>query len=218
MRGDARRAKPRWRSAFPVVLVAAVVAAFSAGASQAGPTQKGPKFTEAVAFDVSKPFRELAKRTGDGALPPATGKDTDSEPSAVNGGTNALFSPLAAITVSTALNEQAASAIPAPIANFEGLSNQDNFNVFGFRVNPPDPVGDVGPEPLRRDDQPGLRASTTRPGTLLLGPVDTGTLWAGFADRRLHRSSGDPIVVYDQFADRWILTQFTTRGLDFPEP
>ena len=26
-----------------------------------------------------------------------------------------------------------------------GLSNQDNFNVFGFRVNPPDPVGDVGP-------------------------------------------------------------------------
>ena len=35
--------------------------------------------------------------------------------------------------------------IPGPIANFEGLSNQDNFNVFGFRVNPPDPVGDVGP-------------------------------------------------------------------------
>ena len=30
-------------------------------------------------------------------------------------------------------------------ANFEGLSNQDNFNLFGFRVNPPDPVGDVGP-------------------------------------------------------------------------
>ena len=29
------------------------------------------------------------------------------------------------------------------LANFEGLSNQDNFNVFGFRVNPPDPVGDV---------------------------------------------------------------------------
>ncbi|HEX9839533.1 MAG TPA: hypothetical protein VGA72_09310, partial [Anaerolineales bacterium] len=35
-------------------------------------------------------------------------------------------------------------AIPAPLANFEGLSNQDNFNVFGFRVNPPDPNGDVG--------------------------------------------------------------------------
>ncbi len=40
---------------------------------------------------------------------------------------------------------EAAAAISAPLANFEGLSNQDNFNVFGFRVNPPDPVGDVGP-------------------------------------------------------------------------
>ena len=33
---------------------------------------------------------------------------------------------------------------PPPAVNFEGLSNQDNFNIFGFRVNPPDPVGDVG--------------------------------------------------------------------------
>jgi hypothetical protein len=29
--------------------------------------------------------------------------------------------------------------------------------------------------------------------------------------------SGDPIVLYDQLVDRWILTQFTTRGLDDPE-
>ena len=36
-------------------------------------------------------------------------------------------------------------AIGAPIQNFEGLSNQDNFDIFGFRVNPPDTVGDVGP-------------------------------------------------------------------------
>ena len=28
--------------------------------------------------------------------------------------------------------------------------------------------------------------------------------------------SGDPVVVYDQLADRWILSQFTTRGLDDP--
>ena len=38
-----------------------------------------------------------------------------------------------------------AAAIPAPLLTFEGLSNQDNFNLFGFRVNPPDPVGAVGP-------------------------------------------------------------------------
>src|SRR5205823_10505698 len=38
-----------------------------------------------------------------------------------------------------------ALAIPSPLLTFEGLSNQDNSNLFGFRVNPPDPNGDVGP-------------------------------------------------------------------------
>ena len=34
--------------------------------------------------------------------------------------------------------------MPAPLFTFEGPSNQDNFDVFGFRVNPPDSDGDVG--------------------------------------------------------------------------
>ena len=122
MHGDATRAARRWRRALSVVLVAGAVTAVSAGTTQAGPSQSGPKFTEAVAFDVSKPFRELAKRTGDGALPPASGKDTDSEPSAVTGGTNALFSPLAAITGSSALNMQAASCDPRADRELRGLS------------------------------------------------------------------------------------------------
>ena len=35
-----------------------------------------------------------------------------------------------------------APVIPGTRANFEGLANQDNFNVLGLRVNPPDPVGE----------------------------------------------------------------------------
>ena len=31
------------------------------------------------------------------------------------------------------------------MANLEGISNQDNSNLYGLRVNPADPVGDVGP-------------------------------------------------------------------------
>ena len=46
--------------------------------------------------------------------------------------------------------------------------------------------------------------------------VDTGTLWSDFAVEDCTDPSGDPIVVYDQFVDRWILSQFTTRGLDDP--
>jgi hypothetical protein len=49
-------------------------------------------------------------------------------------------------------------------------------------------------------------------GNLLSGPTEIGALWAGFAIDDCTDPSGDPIVLYDQFADRWILSQFTTRG------
>jgi hypothetical protein len=52
-------------------------------------------------------------------------------------------------------------------------------------------------------------------GNLLLGPVDTGSLWAGFAIPDCTDPSGDPVVLYDQFMDRWLLSQFTTAGPEF---
>jgi hypothetical protein len=220
MQGARKREVRAWKLTLPV-LVAAVVTMMAAGTTQAGPNTKGPKFTNAAAFDISKPLRELVKnqqpsKTG---LPPTTGKDTDSELSAESGAASVRLAPGARIRAATARqaanSQQAAAAIPAPTVNFEGLSNTDNFNTFGFRVNPPDPVGDVGPNHYVEmvNLVYGVYSKT---GTLLLGPVDTGTLWAGFAIPDCTDPSGDPIVVYDQVADRWILTQFTTRGLDDP--
>ena len=107
--------------------------------------------------------------------------------------------------------------IPNTATNFEGLSNQDNFNIFGGRVNPPDPVGDVGPN--HYIEMVNLTfAIYDKQGNRLLGPVDTGTLWDGFVIPDCTDPSGDPIVLYDQFADRWLLSQFTTRGLDPETP
>lgn len=48
-----------------------------------------------------------------------------------------------------------------------------------------------------------------------LSSIDTGTLWAGFAVPDCTDPSGDPVVLYDQFADRWILSQFTTAGPEY---
>ena len=55
-------------------------------------------------------------------------------------------------------------------------------------------------------------------GNALLAPVDTGTLWAGFPIPDCTDPSGDPIVLYDQTTDRWLLSQFTTRGLNPATP
>ena len=171
-------------------------------------------FSEAVAFDVSLPLSTLAKSPQVGkSAPPPSGFDADRDVSVVPAAVNATAPSArpASVTPQSAATSQAASAMPATGANFEGLSNQDNFNVFGFRVNPPDPVGDVGPNHYVEMINL-VFAVYSKTGTLLLGPVDTGTLWSGFAIDDCTDPSGDPIVVYDQLADRWLLTQFTTRG------
>lgn len=93
-------------------------------------------------------------------------------------------------------------------ANFEGLSNNDNFALFGARVNPPDPVGAVGPNHYVEAVNLAV-AVYAKDGTRLLGPVDLGSLWDGFAVTQCSALAGDPIVVYDQFVDRWLITQFT---------
>ena len=169
-----------------------------------------PKFSHAKAFDVSPPFSELAEQAklpiAARRLPPEIGPAIKDQGFSGDGAVQGTAGLRAALN---------APAIAAPLANFEGLSNQDNFNIFGGRVNPPDPNGEVGPN--HYVEMINLVFGVfSKTGTLLLGPVDTGALWAGFPIEDCTDPSGDPIVVYDQFTDRWFLSQFTTRGLDDP--
>jgi hypothetical protein len=216
-RVHSRRARS-WKFALPLMAIAGVVVAMTAGTTQAGPTAikvKGPTFTDAVAFDVSKPLRELAKdRKAPAVNKAALSQGPDGIDFGSAGPPSARAARAAAPTATRVAGaQQAPSAMPPTIANFEGLNNHDNFNVFGFRVNPPDPNGDVGPNHYVEIINL-VFAVYSKTGTLLLGPVDTGALWAGFAVPDCTDPSGDPIVLYDQFVDRWIITQFTTRGFD----
>ncbi len=203
----------RWavRAKTGLLLLAAVSLVVTLfGAAQAAPAAKEPqpKFSDNVAFDKTSPLRDLAKnyRAERSARPDAEEVRPERGPRAgtdhqSHQGDDALQSA------------PAAASIPGTLANFDGLSNQDNFNVFGFRVNPPDPVGDVGPNHYVEMINL-VFAVYSKTGDLLLGPVDIGALWQGFAIPDCTDPSGDPIVLYDQFADRWLLSQFTTRGLD----
>ncbi len=168
-----------------------------------------PKFSAAVAFDVSPPLRNVPvtkKHVADPSklleIRPERGPRAQSK--GYKSGDKALQT--AGIS---------ALAIPGPLANFEGLSNQDNLNIFGFRVNPPDPNGEVGPNNYVEIINL-VFAVYDKNGNKLLGPIDTGSLWAGFAVPDCTDPSGDPVVLYDQLDDRWILTQFTTSGLSDP--
>lgn len=96
------------------------------------------------------------------------------------------------------------TAAAFPILNFDGLSNQDNTD---GRVTPPDPAGDVGPNHYVQAVNCMLQVFD-KAGNSVYGPVKTATLWSGFSGNWNDHNDGDAIILYDENADRWIISQF----------
>ena len=99
--------------------------------------------------------------------------------------------------------------IPEPIITFDG-----NSNLCG--CSPPDPNGAVGPNHVVTMANLHFQIFD-KSGNSLFGPAANNTLWSGFGGDCQTDNAGDPVVLYDQLADRWILTQFTTSGPTFFE-
>lgn len=85
------------------------------------------------------------------------------------------------------------------ILNFPGIEN-----TFGYI--PPDPTGDVGLNHYLQAVNVTF-AVYSKSGFLLYGPASLGTIWQGFPIP--HTNDGDPIVRYDEAADRWLVSQFS---------
>ncbi len=200
-----RRRLPPRRSAglLSGALLVGLLIPVSTGLAQAVPPDSPPDpsavFSTAVAFDTSAPLTEIARRPrsqpAPQSLPPERGPVVADRGFGGDGALQATAS------------EASAAAVSAPIANFEGLANTDN----PFMVSPPDPVGDVGPNNYVEMVNVVFTVYD-KSGNALLPALPLGALWLGFAVPDCMDPSGDPIVVYDQLADRWILTQFSTRG------
>lgn len=169
-----------------------------------------PKVSKAAAFDVSQPLSQLAQQ-------PVVGGYLNGDLVDELGNDPGPISTDQGFTGDTAVQSTSEPTHPpltGPLLTFEGLSNQDNFNLFGFRVSPPDPNGAVSRN-FYVEMVNLTFAVYTKTGTRLLGPTSIGNLWSGFAINDCTDLSGDPVVLYDKFADRWLLSQFTTRGPTF---
>jgi hypothetical protein len=75
---------------------------------------------------------------------------------------------------------------------------------------PPDPVGDVGPNHYVQMVNVSF-AVFDKNGNRLVGPTVINQLWQGQGIPCETSIDGDPIVLYDQLADRWLLSQFAVR-------
>ena len=95
--------------------------------------------------------------------------------------------------------EAGSGLIPAPLVNFAGIGATGSV--------PPDVSGDVGPGHYVQMVNT-VFSIYDRTGVVLAGPSNINTLWAGFGGPCETRNDGDPIVLYDPIADRWLMSQF----------
>jgi hypothetical protein len=106
-----------------------------------------------------------------------------------------------------------APKMPAPTLNFDGVPAP------GVNCNcaPPDTNGEVGATQYVHIVNQGFQVFNKTTGASVFGPVDIATLWTSMGGTCLNSGDGDPVVLYDQLAGRWVITQFAGASVPTDE-
>jgi hypothetical protein len=187
---------------------AAVALAASPGAAdsiRSGPAPTpipapGPEVSPAVHYDVSPPLRDLVPTNVEqrGQHQDLPRHELSHQPTSTGSAPDpvAQTSPVAPVTA------------PTVGLNFDGIGV--GFGSYTVCCAPPDPNGAVGPNHFVEIVNLDL-AVFSKTGGVLLGPVANNTLWQGFGGACQTHNDGDGSVLYDQIADRWVISQFAVN-------
>src|ERR1700704_1497416 len=159
-----------------------------------------------VRNDTSKPLRDMKQLPIERKVeheanenPRVPTKHKDSPDTAVQG-----FSLLMSLM---------APNMPSPLSNFDGIF----FPGVACNCAPPDTNGEVGATQYVQIVNEGYQVFDKTTGASLLGPSGITTVWSGFGGVCQTNGSGDPVVLYDQIANRWVITQFAGIGVPTDE-
>jgi hypothetical protein len=147
--------------------------------------------------DVSPPLREMILHA-----PPPSLEKKEAE-------------PVRRIPLPPGLTQQEDSVLqrtvvpftPVVGTSFEGLgAGQYGFSVTGA---PPDTNGTVGATQYVQWVNTSFAIFNKSSGALIAGPTAGNTLWSGFGGGCQTNNDGDPVVLYDKAAQRWVFSQFS---------
>src|SRR5437660_5537024 len=144
----------------------------------------------------AKVARKVEKEANENPKVPASLKHVDSPDTAVQGYSlmMSLFAP----------------NMPSPLLNCDGVA----YPGVACNCAPPDTNGEVGATQYVQIVNEGYQVFNKTTGASQLGPSGITTLWSGFGGVCQNNGSGDPVVLYDQIANRWVITQFA--GVSVP--
>ncbi|MFK7848679.1 MAG: PKD domain-containing protein [Rhodothermales bacterium] len=100
---------------------------------------------------------------------------------------------------------------PSIGANFDGSTDADNSSILGFAIVPPDTDGDVGPNHYVQWIN-SVSEIFDKNGNTLVGPFAGNQYFQGLGGDCESDNSGDPITLYDEEADRWLVSQFAVEA------
>jgi uncharacterized repeat protein (TIGR01451 family) len=103
--------------------------------------------------------------------------------------------------------------MPDPILSFNGIQ----FPGVGCNCAPPDPNGEVGETQYVQMVNEGFQVFDKATGASVLVPQSISSVWAGFGGVCETAGSGDPVVLYDQLANRWLISQFAGSSIPTDE-
>ncbi len=176
---------------------ASVLACFVLSSCIAGFAQSRMTVRRDVHRDVSAPLREMILQA-----PPPSLEKHEAE-------------PVRRIPLPPGLTQQEDSVqqrtvvpfTPVVGTSFEGLG----AGQYGFTVNsaPPDTNGTVGATQYVQWVNTSFAIFNKSSGALIAGPTAGNTLWSGFGGGCQTNNDGDPVVLYDKAAQRWVFSQFS---------
>ncbi len=162
------------------------------GQGQGGP----PQWVGAIRHDTSRPLRDMQ---------PTPAVSTRQDYVVKQGPT-----PAQGTQADQAVQQFITSALSAtPGIGFDGVGEGNPQFSYNVSSAPPDTTGEAGLTQYVQWVNTSFAVFDKATGTKLYGPAGGNTLWAGFGGDCQNRNDGDPIVQYDQLADRWIMTQFS---------
>jgi len=183
-----------------LVVIFALTLAFPLGGPAAAQEQHGVTVIPSSKNDVSPRLASIPPQT-EGARSDRRERPLRGFPHATAG------SPDAAVQSTVSV------AAPAVSSAFEGIGQGfvGPAGTFTVQYAPPDTNGAVGPNHFVQTVNVSF-AVFNKSGAVLYGPAKINTLFTGFGGLCETDNDGDPSVVYDQLADRWIINQFAVSG------
>lgn len=182
------------------VLLAALAAAVLGASTLASAEQSagGPISGSSDAYSLSVPVRDLPAASANAS----TSSRPRINPRAGTTG-NASSASVGALQPDPLIGDPAPGRTPARDLLFNGASNPSACG----GCSPPDTIGDVGPNHYIQMVNATKVSIYDKSGTLLTPRFDLGSLWPSGP---CTGNAGDPVVLYDELADRWLLSQFAT--------